>query len=737
MSAPTYAIVIPFRDKVELVNECLATFARHESDAAQVSEILLVDNGSTTSSLSALRVPTGLKQRTLRVDEPFNFQRLMNVAAKAAEAPFLLLLNSDIVFTKESTGALEKLRTYAARPDVGAVGPLLYYPDGTLQHAGAVVGMGGFADHLYRAWTVADALAFNFTSPFVDRYVSAVTAACMLVERKKFLDVGGFDERFIVCGGDVDFCIRLHERGLKNVYVGTTSLVHLESKSRDANQIPPSDFTESTRSYSKFLGAHGGRDPYYPAPLSLDANAQYAAAHRAQPDVTTPLGQAKARLKHARHVAMKAQAKLRNEPIEEFVRAVIVRTKGALRRPGENPDLVATPRDPEELRISNVVPIRFHREAVVKARPRLNVLLPHLMEASTFGGITTAILIAFKTWVAHRDFDIRFVLTEGPGDANVVRKLMRGYFGAVADDVPFTIVEAADRSKHSLHVHERDRFLATAWWTTYSAYAISRALPNPRPFLYLVQDYEPCFYAWGDGFAVARGSYEFPSLPIFNSSFLREYFRRQHVMTEAHLAQSTVFEPAVSVPASAAGSERPRSKPRKTLFVYGRPSVGRNLFGTSVLAVSRAIELGTLDPEQWDFVSAGEPHQPYALARGAVLRPLGKMTLDEYWQFLKTVDLGVSLMLSPHPSYPPLEVAVSGGLCVTNGYDNKDLSTWHSNILSCSPTVESVAEGIERAVKRISSGDAKKPPTRDLISRDWDASLKDTLVFVHRAIASA
>ena len=155
------------------------------------------------------------------------------------------------------TGWLEALAEHAQRPEVGAVGARLFYPDGLVQHAGVAVGIGGLADH---PWAGMHPDAWTPTGPsYWTRDILAVTAACLMVEHEKFDGVNGFDERFIVCGGDVDLCLRLYERSLWNVMTPFARLLHRESATRQKDP-PANDVQESLRAYAPYLG---GGDPFF------------------------------------------------------------------------------------------------------------------------------------------------------------------------------------------------------------------------------------------------------------------------------------------------------------------------------------------------------------------------------------------------------------------------------------------------------------------------------------------
>jgi GT2 family glycosyltransferase len=148
--------------------------------------------------------------------------------------------------------------TKAGQKDIGAVGCLLLYEDrDTIQHAGVYLVSGGYADHLHMNEKYSSSLnehAKNELDYLKDKEVIAVTAAALLVEKKKFEETGGFNEKFVVCGGDVDLCLRLGEKGYKSFYIGSKGfIIHKESQSRQGNEIPYIDFIESFKSYRKYF----------------------------------------------------------------------------------------------------------------------------------------------------------------------------------------------------------------------------------------------------------------------------------------------------------------------------------------------------------------------------------------------------------------------------------------------------------------------------------------------------
>jgi GT2 family glycosyltransferase len=226
---PLTSIIIPTRDRADLLVSCLSSLTPLLSSCRH--EIIIVDNGSTENRTLDLFRCLENEGRARIISHPgaFNFAALINAGATAALGDFLCLLNNDVEALDGNW--LPSMMAYAVRPDVGAVGARLLYPDGTIQHAGVALGVGNAAGHVEKGLKPgSDDLGLWHR---LTREVSAVTGACMLVARDKFLSVGGLDEiTFAVDFNDVDLCLRLHERGWRSVYCAEATLVHHESRSR-------------------------------------------------------------------------------------------------------------------------------------------------------------------------------------------------------------------------------------------------------------------------------------------------------------------------------------------------------------------------------------------------------------------------------------------------------------------------------------------------------------------------
>ncbi|HET9819677.1 MAG TPA: glycosyltransferase family 2 protein, partial [Rhodanobacteraceae bacterium] len=266
---PKASLIIPTRDRLELLRTCVESILAKSTHPD--FEIVVVDNQSGDgATLRYLReLETRENVRVLRYDAPFNYSAINNWAAHQCDGPLIGLVNNDIeVITPDW---LEEMAGFAARPDTGAVGAMLYYPDDTIQHAGVLLGMLGLAGHIGakkpRGW------AGHAGRGLVAQNLSAVTGACLLVRREVFEEVGGLDERLPVAFNDIDFCLRVRARGYRNVWTPFAELYHHESASRGDDDT----VEKMARSNSEvaFMQARWGQalreDPAYNPNLSLQS----------------------------------------------------------------------------------------------------------------------------------------------------------------------------------------------------------------------------------------------------------------------------------------------------------------------------------------------------------------------------------------------------------------------------------------------------------------------------------
>jgi GT2 family glycosyltransferase len=227
-AAVTVTIIIPFRDEPRFLRSCIESI--DATKGTRTIEFVLVDNGSDQPETQTLleRLSRRDDVQVLPDARPFNWSALNNVAAASASGDVLLFLNNDI--EAQEPGWIDVLVAQAMRPDIGAVGARLLYPDRRLQHGGVVIGVGGAADHIQAGLGEDEPGYLNMA--ISTRECAAVTGACLASRREVFASLGGFDEALGVDLGDIDYCLRAQRGGLKVLYESAAELIHHESPSR-------------------------------------------------------------------------------------------------------------------------------------------------------------------------------------------------------------------------------------------------------------------------------------------------------------------------------------------------------------------------------------------------------------------------------------------------------------------------------------------------------------------------
>jgi GT2 family glycosyltransferase len=260
-------ILVPCGGNLTLLKRCLAGLA--EKTDFRAYHVSVIDNSQGAAVADFVGSWSTGGRRASYVDyrnRPFNFSAMNNMAAKNVQEALLLFLNDDVsMIHAEWLTAMVEL---ASRPEVGAVGAKLLYPDNTIQHAGVVLGIFGIAGHAFKGAFAEDRIYFDF--PHLIRNVSAVTGACMMVPTKKFWACGGFDEEaFPISYNDVDLCLKLSQKGYRILYTPHAQLYHHEAVSKRAADKDPRP-AETMLLKARWEGAIEC-DPFYSPNLTLDA----------------------------------------------------------------------------------------------------------------------------------------------------------------------------------------------------------------------------------------------------------------------------------------------------------------------------------------------------------------------------------------------------------------------------------------------------------------------------------
>ena len=334
-------------------------------------------------------------------------------------------------------------------------------------------------------------------------------------------------------------------------------------------------------------------------------------------------------------------------------------------------------------------------------RPRLNLFVPTVNRQQTFGGIATALKL-FSDWAddLDLDFDRRIIVTDAEIEAEAY-SAFPDYeptpFSQSLDDVKRAIVDASERGGGRLDLRRGDIFVATAWWTADFALEIGRDrqryFGGDLPFVYLIQDDEPYFYGWGSKFSMAEATYRHPAqtIAVINSE---ELFT---TITATYRFRETFYLPyRLNTEIDSMLVPRPRER---SILVYGRPAVARNAFELVCVGICRWQQSDPIRASRWKIIFLGEEFETgliYPIQNASVE---GKVSLDLYANFLNRTSVGIALMVSPHPSYPPLEMAEAGLKVITNSFASKDLRHRYPDIVSIDGlTPDALAGEIERAV---------------------------------------
>ena len=224
------SIIIPTKDKQKYLEQCIDSIVNLSE--YRNFEIILIDNNSIEKGFFKLvekyKEQTQFKFIYVRDEKPFNFSRLMNLGRKHANGEYILLLNNDTQVI--SPDWMNAMIEHAQRPEIGVVGCKLLFDDDTIQHAGVVIGLGGVASHAFMGDYVDEPGYFHYKK-LLNNYC-ALTAACIIMRKNVYDEVNGFNEDFVVEYNDVDFCLKVIEKGYRNLYVPHVSLYHYESISR-------------------------------------------------------------------------------------------------------------------------------------------------------------------------------------------------------------------------------------------------------------------------------------------------------------------------------------------------------------------------------------------------------------------------------------------------------------------------------------------------------------------------
>lgn len=373
---------------------------------------------------------------------------------------------------------------------------------------------------------------------------------------------------------------------------------------------------------------------------------------------------------------------------------------------------------PLDTNVAEITPYTFRK--IEYPRRRLNLLVPSVNPEHVFGGISTALKF-FEELAGKTGFDRRIILVDSPPTDEAKEKYGQTYTFLEPEqdsEAKAQIVPYSNRYGRSIGVSDNDTFMFTGWWTAHCAQEAYEGFEKtegivPRLFVNFIQDFEPGFYPWSTRYLLAEATYKnrYPQIAVFNTGLLKEYFN----LNGFHFQYEYAFEPVLNGKLKEelykAGDTLEK---KKQILLYGRPGTERNAFNLIVAALKKWVWMQE-DIAEWEIISAGEKHEDVDLGNGKCIRSLGKLTLQGYADILKESYAGISLMASPHPSYPPLEMSVFEVKVITNTFANKDLTDFNPNIISLDNISPTCVAG---KLKEICGGYQSHVPHR-IVNREY------------------
>jgi hypothetical protein len=363
-------------------------------------------------------------------------------------------------------------------------------------------------------------------------------------------------------------------------------------------------------------------------------------------------------------------------------------------------------------------------------RFRLNVVTDSTGKESFFGGVATSLILA-TLFCRKYEMPLRIITRTAPNNPNDYYNFLQLVQIEEPDTVEFysDYDRVGSRTHYKLETSNKDIFLSTSWWSSEAV----RHVNMRSSFFYILQEVEPFFYPHGDDRLLCEGILATPGIDyIINSKLLHDYFNNNGFSNVA--GRSVYFEPAFPEHMYAPGNETFQAKSKYRLFFYSRPRNLRNLFFAGLKFLDQALLLGIIDTNEWEIVMAGSDVPRVVFSDGTEPRILGQLDWVEYLEFTKTIDVGFSLMYTPHPSYPPLDLASSGAVVLTNTFENKhDLAGYSKNIICAGLDEQSMAKGFEAAIRLAKDSEQRRENfLSNGIARDWTKTLQHVVDHMYK-----
>lgn len=664
---PTVSIVIPTRHSRANLARLLPSL--RETDYP-VFDVRIVDNGGQSDANDAwYNANTEGLDLTVAwwTETPFNYSRVNNTGVRSTSGDVILMLNDDTQVV--DAGWLKEMVGFLLRDGVGTVGTQHRQATGLIQHGGVMIGPGGFADNLFTGLSPNSDTLIGPTSWY--RNTLAVTGACVAIRRTDFERVGGLDERFILTGSDVVLGLDQVIQGRRNVVIPFDLVRHFESITR-GTAIPPSDFYASYFRYHPWLQ---NGDPYSSPNVSrLSARPTFNNRKDVAPVrlALEGVGRIFANLAQSSDISSEANGLMYKASISnEQVAAVHA--------------LHAANADFNDIKT-------------------INWFVPDI-DMPFFGGLNTAFRLADKL---SRDHGVanRFVMMAATNEAYVAGALAAAFPGLAGSEIVF--YDGSDGEIATLP--PADAAVATLWLT---AAHVAKA-PGVKRKFYLMQDYEPGFYPASTMFAMAEESYRLGLYGICNTVSMHKIY------TESYDGEATYFTPAVDQGIYNAIGRREKAEDEPvTIFAYARDHF-RNCWELVFAALS---EIKKIHGDGVRIVAAGARYLP----ESADFIDMGLLDYRATGALYRETDIGVTMQISRHPSYLPLELMSSGvAMIAPDSHWFRWLFRGGRNSLLTRRTYDDLVSNLDTLIRDKQLRESISREGLDTIAEshsDWDAAL--------------
>lgn len=683
------SIIIPFKDQPKNTEKCILSILNNTEYTNY--EIILVNNNSYEDETCDFinKFKNHEKIKLVNYADEFNYSKLNNYATKFATGDVFIFMNNNLEVI--SNEWLNLFIGDAIQKDVGVVGAKLYYSNKFIEHNGIVIGLNGLAGYLFNG-EPDDAIP-NIFKKF-KRNVSAVTGQCMAIEKEVFDKIGGFEELFENVGADIEICLRLLNKGYRNVINPNINLIHLDKKVQSIFPTQDIDIKLLSECLSNYLP---NGDLYFNSNFSLNSNNL----------ILKDLDEKPVYEKFLRdHSTKNLNHKIKMNKITQSIKEQVLGS-----RIKHNDFILEYDVTKEELVDNAILMNNFFKNPNLELNTALWFIprFDHIIR----GGIYTIFRIANHFCACEKTHNI-FVLT----GANVSKINIEDIKKQIEETFPnlsFDILDIDDFEEIS-DLPESDAAFCTLWTTAYSLVKYN----NCKAKFYLNQDYEPLFYEAGSIYGLIEETYRFHFIGLANTKGVKDKYESYgnvvHYFTPA-IDNNTYFPGQID-------------DSKKRVVFYGRPNKDRNgfLLGIEALKIVKAYFGDSVE-----IYSAGAEFDVNAYGLNGVVNNLGLLgSLQEVADLYRKCDVGLVFMFTPHPSYQPFEYMACGCATVTNiNEGNIWLLKDKENCILSEPAISCIAENIINLLNDdLTRNKIIKNGIKTVEKLDWDTELDNIIKFI-------